>query len=79
MICHRNAGKGAAPTKLRFEEIAPMLGEKLIADFIAGGDVRLRKPAFRKTPSPEQINDVVVYIRTIQKNSEAHEGPSRFH
>lgn len=67
MICHGENGKGAPPTKLSLAEIAPTLDDKLLSDFIAGGNVGLRMPSFGKTLTPEQIADVVAYIRTIQK------------
>jgi mono/diheme cytochrome c family protein len=67
MICHGDAGKGAPPTTLSIAEIAPTLDDKLLSEFIAGGNVGLRMPSFGKTLSSEQIKDVVAYIRTIQK------------
>jgi mono/diheme cytochrome c family protein len=68
MICHGQAAKGAAPTNVVLAEIAPSFDDKMLADFIAGGNVGLRMPAFGKTLSPEQIRDVIAYIRMVQKD-----------
>ncbi|GJQ20992.1 MAG: alcohol dehydrogenase [Bacteroidia bacterium] len=66
MLCHGEDGKGAAPTKLSLAEIAPTFTDKMLIDFVTGGNVGLRMPAFGKTLSKEQILDVVAYIRSIQ-------------
>ena len=68
MPCHGQEGKGAPPTTLVLAEIAPTIDDKLLAEFIAGGNVGLRMPSFGKTLSQDQIRDVIAYIRTIQKS-----------
>jgi mono/diheme cytochrome c family protein len=67
MLCHGEDGAGAEPTKLVLAEIVPTLTDQMLVDFISGGNVGLRMPAFGKTLSKEQVLDVVAYIRTIQK------------
>ena len=65
MICHGEHGKGAAPTNAVLAEMAPSINDQQLKEFISGGNVGLRMPAFGKTLSPEQIGDVIAYIRTF--------------
>lgn len=65
--CHGEEGKGAPPTSLSLAEMAPTVNDKALGDFITGGNVGLRMPAFGKSLTPEQIKDVIAYIRSFEK------------
>jgi len=65
MICHGENGNGAAPTNARMAELAPSINDQQLKEFISGGNVGLRMPAFGKTLSSSQIDDVIAYIRTM--------------
>lgn len=65
--CHGEEGKGAPPTSLSLAEMAPTVTDKTLADFTTGGNVGLRMPAFGKSLTPEQIKDVIAYIRSFEK------------
>jgi len=67
MICHGEEGKGAAPTSAVLAELAPSINDQQLKEFINGGNVGLRMPAFGKTLSSDQIDDVIAYIRTFPK------------
>jgi mono/diheme cytochrome c family protein len=67
MICHGEEGKGAAPTNAVLAELAPSINDQQLKEFISGGNVGLRMPAFGKTLSSSQIDDVIAYIRTLPK------------
>jgi mono/diheme cytochrome c family protein len=65
MICHGEQGKGAAPTNAVLAEVAPSINDHELKEFISAGNVGLRMPAFGKSLSHDQIDDVIAYIRTF--------------
>lgn len=67
-VCHGEEGKGAPPTSLSLAEMAPTVNDKTLGDFITGGNVGLRMPAFGKSLTSEQIKDVIAYIRSFENN-----------
>lgn len=63
-MCHGDEGEGAAPTTSALAEIAPTINNEQIKEFIQGGAVGLRMPAFGKTLTSDQLDDVIAYIRS---------------
>lgn len=64
--CHGVAGAGAPPTKLILADLAQTIDDATLKKFIQEGQINLRMPAFNKTLSDEQVNDVIAYIRTLK-------------
>jgi len=66
-LCHGEKGGGAAPTRVVLADVAESMNDKTLREFILAGNIGLRMPSFAKSLSAEQINDVVAYIRTVEK------------
>lgn len=62
--CHGERGKGAAPTTVPLAQISSTLEDGALREFIAQGVPGSRMPAFRKTFTPEQLSDMVAFIRS---------------
>ena len=67
MQCHGENGTGAPSTKLKMAELAHTIDDATLKQFIHDGQVNLRMPAFGKTFSSEQIEDVIAFIRSWEK------------
>lgn len=65
--CHGEDAKGAAPTRVVLADVAQSMNDKTLREFISAGNVGLRMPSFAKSLSPEQIDDVIAYLRTVEK------------
>lgn len=62
--CHGENGTGAPTTKLKMSELARTIDDVMLKQFIYDGQLNLRMPAFGKTFSSEQIDDVIAFIRS---------------
>ncbi len=65
--CHGEGGSGAVPTNVKLVEVASSLEDQDLHDFIASGQLNLKMPAFGKTLTRDELNDIVAYIRTWEK------------
>jgi mono/diheme cytochrome c family protein len=66
--CHGERGNGAPATKTKLAELAPSLDDNDLKEFIAEGQLNLWMPPFKKTFSPEELDDVVAFIRSWENN-----------
>jgi mono/diheme cytochrome c family protein len=62
--CHGKEGGGALPTNVKLAEVAPSLEDQDLIEFVSGGQLNLKMPAFGKTLTTEELKDIVAYIRT---------------
>jgi mono/diheme cytochrome c family protein len=65
--CHGVDGAGAPRTKLVLAELANTIDDPTLKKFLADGQMNLGMPAFKKTFSSTDIDEVVAYIRTLKK------------
>ncbi len=68
--CHGKDGKGAQPTNVKLAEVSASLSDADLKEFIAGGQMNLKMPTFRKTLSNEELDDVVAFIRTWEQKAQ---------
>jgi hypothetical protein len=47
-------------------DVSASLGDAELREFIAGGQLNLRMPAFGKTLTKEELDDVIAFIRLRQ-------------
>ncbi len=64
LTCHGVEGTGARPTSVKLTDVAGSMTDQDLKDFIAGGQLNLKMPAFGKTLTPDEIGDVVACLRT---------------
>ena len=69
--CHGPEGKGGVPTNVKLAEVAGSLSDAELKEFIAQGQLSLRMPAFGKTLSGEELDDVIAYLRQISRATTA--------
>ena len=62
--CHGAEGKGALPTNVALRDVSGSLEDDDLRLFLATGQPNLRMPAFGKTLSTGELDDVIAYIRT---------------
>lgn len=62
--CHGKEGAGALPTNVKLAEVVSSMTDDDLRDFVASGQMNLKMPTFRKTLTPEELNDIIAYIRT---------------
>lgn len=62
--CHGKRGSGAPATKVKLTEVAASLSDADLHDFIASGQANLKMPSFARTLSPDELNDIIAFIRT---------------
>ena len=65
--CHGDNGKGGTPTSVARARVAPALDDAALRGLISNGLAGTRMPGFAKTLSPEQLGDVVGFIRSWPK------------
>lgn len=65
--CHGQEGMGGPATKVKLAEVAHSIDDKTMKQFIGDGQLNLFMPSFKKTLTPEQLDDVIAYIRTWEK------------
>lgn len=70
MACHGAGGKGASPTNVTLAEVAPSLTDAELREFIALGQLSLKMPAFGKTLSNDELDDVIAYIRKFSAGTD---------
>jgi mono/diheme cytochrome c family protein len=66
-VCHGDGGAGALPTNVKLVEVASSVEDRDLHDFIASGQLNLKMPAFGKTLTQEELDDIIAYIRTWEK------------
>jgi mono/diheme cytochrome c family protein len=49
---------------VKLAEVAPSLEDQDLIEFVSGGQLNLKMPAFGKTLTTEELKDIVAYIRT---------------
>jgi mono/diheme cytochrome c family protein len=65
--CHGENGSGAPPTKVVLAEVSSsMTGDELI-DVVKTGYAELKMPAFGKTLQPDELADLVAFIKSWEK------------
>jgi len=64
--CHGENASGAQPTNVKLAEVSASLSDQDLQEFIAGGQMNLKMPAFGKTLKPDEITDIVAFIRTVE-------------
>ncbi|HEX9007609.1 MAG TPA: c-type cytochrome [Bacteroidota bacterium] len=64
LTCHGTEGTGARPTSVKLTEVAGSMTDQELMDFIAAGQLNLKMPAFGKTLKPDELVDLVAYVRT---------------
>jgi len=64
--CHGENGGGAQPTNVKLAEVSASLNDQELMDFISSGQMNLNMPAFGKTLKPDEITDIVAFIRTVE-------------
>jgi mono/diheme cytochrome c family protein len=62
--CHGENGMGIRVTSVRLAEAVPSYTDEDLRNFVEEGQVDLKMPAFRKTLSRKDLDDIVAYIRT---------------
>jgi mono/diheme cytochrome c family protein len=62
--CHGDKGMGVRVTSVRLAEAVLLYTDEDLRNFVQEGQVDLKMPAFRKTLSRNDLDDIVAYIRT---------------
>jgi len=65
--CHGEKGKGTRLTSGHLSAAMPFYTDEDLRNFVREGQVDLKMPAFRKTLSREQLDDLIAFIRTWEK------------
>ncbi len=65
--CHGKEGKGAVPTNVALRDVAASIEDQDLRDFVSSGQPNLRMPSFTKTLSAEDLDDIIAYIRSWEK------------
>ena len=67
--CHGQDGRGAQPTQVKLADVVSSLSDRDLNEFIRGGAVNLRMPAFGQTLHDDEIADLVSFVRSWEKRS----------
>jgi mono/diheme cytochrome c family protein len=62
--CHGVEGKGAPPTNVSLADVAASIDDNDLREFVSAGQLNLRMPAFEKTLTKEELDELIRYIRT---------------
>ena len=62
--CHGVDGEGARPTTIKLKDAAMVMGDSDLHEIIAGGQVDNKMPAFRKTLTATDTDDLIAYMRS---------------
>jgi mono/diheme cytochrome c family protein len=62
--CHGEKGMGIRVTSVRLAEAVPLYTDEDLRNFVQEGQIDLKMPAFRKTLSRKDLDDIVAYIRS---------------
>ncbi len=67
--CHGKDGSGAQPTNVKLAEVTGSLSDAELQEFISGGQLNLKMPAYGKTLSSSEMTNLVAFIRTWGKGN----------
>lgn len=67
--CHGVNGGGAKATNVKLAEVSASLSDADLKEFIASGQMSLKMPPFGKTMNDHELNDIVAFIRSWEKNN----------
>ncbi|MGH2567123.1 MAG: cytochrome c [Bacteroidota bacterium] len=70
--CHGENGTGAPATKTTMAELAPTIDDQVLKEFISNGQLNLYMPAFGKTLTADQLEDVVAFIRSWETKADSN-------
>lgn len=65
--CHGEKGMGTRLTSAQLAAVMPFYTDEDLRNFVREGQVDLKMPGFRKTLTRDQLNDIIAFIRTWEK------------
>lgn len=65
--CHGDRGTASDVTSVRLAEATPLYTDDDLRNFVGEGQIELKMPGFSRTLSPSDLNDIIAYIRTWER------------